>query len=102
MMSLDDIQLVDVANQQKPEENQTQVTVDTHATLTCPICETKQKVIMPLEGQQHFYKCTNPDCAADLGPTEGNDCVFCSYADKVCPPRQVNPELGKKELHSLI
>jgi len=103
-MTLDDIRLVDVGNQpqQNDQHDQPQVTVDIHATLTCPVCGTKQKVIMPTQGQQHYYKCTNPDCAADLSPIEEADCVFCSYSDKICPPRQTNPDLGKKELHSLI
>jgi len=30
--------------------------IKTKATLTCPECKTNQKVIMPTEGKQHFYK----------------------------------------------
>ena len=99
MMSLDDIKLVDYGQE---SNEQPQIEVDVNAVLTCPVCGHKQKVIMPTEGHQHYYKCTNPECAADLAPKEGDDCVFCSYADKVCPPRQINPDLGKKKLHSLI
>lgn len=83
------------------EETQ-QVEIDIHAELTCPVCETKQKVVMPVDQFQHYYKCTNQECGADLGPIAGKDCVFCSYADKPCPPNQLNPDLNKPQLHSLI
>lgn len=75
---------------------------DPHAILTCPHCETQQKVVMPLVGFQHYYKCTNQECAADLAPLEGKDCVFCSYADKPCPPKQVDPTINEKQLQSLL
>ncbi len=78
------------------------IQADIHAVLTCPVCETQQKVVMPLEGFQHYYKCTNTDCASDLAPLEGKDCVFCSYADKPCPQKQINPYADEKHLQSLI
>lgn len=83
------------------DENQTPQ-VDVHATLTCPVCETKQKVIMPIDQLQHYYKCTNQECMADLAPLPGKDCVFCSYADKLCPLRQLNPEVEVSRLRSLL
>ena len=85
--------MTDQINQTQPEIN---------AILTCPICETKQKVVMPIDRPQHFYKCTNEGCASDLAPIEGKDCVFCSYADKPCPQKQINPETDENKLHSLI
>ena len=75
---------------------------DIHATLTCPVCESKQKVVMPLDQFQHYYKCTNNECLADLAPAQGKDCVFCSYADKPCPQRQLNPNINEHKLQSLI
>ena len=57
------------------------------AELTYPKCNTPQKVEMPTEACQHFYKCTN--CGEVLKPKEGDCCVFCSYADSKCPPKQV-------------
>lgn len=83
------------------EENQTPQ-ADVNATLTCPECETKQKVIMPLDQLQHYYKCTNQDCLADLAPLAGKDCIFCSYADKPCPVRQLNPIVEMSKLRSLL
>lgn len=76
--------------------------VDIHATLTCPECETAQKVIMPTNQLQHYYKCINEECMADLAPLPGTDCVFCSYADKPCPIKQLNPEYDKHKLQSLL
>ena len=60
--------------------------IKTKATLTCPKCGTKQEVDMPVNACQHFYKCTN--CGETLKPKEGDCCVFCSYADSKCPPKQ--------------
>ena len=60
--------------------------IKTRANLTCPECGAKQKVEMPTNACQHFYKCTS--CGEMLKPKEGDCCVFCSYADSKCPPKQ--------------
>ena len=60
--------------------------VQTKAVLTCPKCQGKQKVEMPTNACQHFYKCQS--CGETLKPKEGDCCVFCSYADTRCPPKQ--------------
>lgn len=83
-------------------QDSTQTQIKLTAILTCPHCETEQKVTMPERQQQHYYKCTNEECLADLAPTGDNDCVFCSYADTPCPYKQLNPEEKKSNLHSLI
>ncbi|MDO8487801.1 MAG: GDCCVxC domain-containing (seleno)protein [bacterium] len=57
------------------------------ATLTCPKCGKEQLVDMPTDACQHFYKCTN--CGEMLKPEGGDCCVFCSYADTKCPPKQL-------------
>ena len=54
--------------------------------LTCPKCSREQSVVMPTNACQHFYKCIN--CGEMLKPKEGDCCVFCSYADNRCPPKQ--------------
>ncbi|MEK7605303.1 MAG: GDCCVxC domain-containing (seleno)protein [Patescibacteria group bacterium] len=59
--------------------------IKTKAILTCPICNAKQDVEMPINACQHFYKCTN--CNKMLKPKKGDCCVFCSYADSKCPPQ---------------
>ena len=41
---------------------------------------------MPENACQHFYRCTG--CGGMLEPKPGDCCVFCSYADAICPPRQ--------------
>ena len=60
--------------------------IKTKAILTCPKCGVKQEAEMPTNACQHFYKCTN--CGEILKPKEGDCCVFCSYADSICPPKQ--------------
>jgi len=58
----------------------------TEATIRCPECGAAKRETMPVNACQHFYTCTN--CAATLRPLEGDCCVFCSYSDQRCPPKQ--------------
>ena len=58
---------------------------DTKAILTCPRCGSAQDVDMPTDYCVFFYDCAH--CGAVLRPKEGDDCVFCSYVDKDCPPK---------------
>jgi len=60
--------------------------IKTKATITCPKCEFKKQEEMPTDACQHFYKCSN--CGEILRPKDGDCCVFCSYADTKCPPKQ--------------
>ena len=60
--------------------------VSTRARLTCPECGNGQEVDMPTDACQFFYECVN--CNAVLRPQEGDCCVFCSYADTLCPMKQ--------------
>lgn len=60
--------------------------VKTEAILTCPECGRKNEVIMPLYYCQIIYQC--PDCGFTVTPKEGDCCVFCSFADIKCPPKQ--------------
>jgi len=60
--------------------------IKTTAILTCPKCNGQQEVVMPTDACQHFYKCQK--CGEMLKPKEGDCCVFCSYADTKCPPKQ--------------
>lgn len=60
--------------------------IKTTATITCPKCGFKKEEEMPTNACQHFYKCTK--CNEVLKPKEGECCVFCSYADSKCPPKQ--------------
>ncbi|MEK7127105.1 MAG: GDCCVxC domain-containing (seleno)protein [Patescibacteria group bacterium] len=64
----------------------------TIANLTCPKCNFTQKVEMPVNACQHFYKCIN--CGEIIKPKDGDCCVFCSYADVKCPPKQLEAEVG--------
>ena len=62
--------------------------VHTEATITCPRCRFKKMGTMPTNACQHFYKCEG--CGETLTPEPNDCCVFCSYADTVCPPKQTN------------
>lgn len=57
------------------------------AHLTCPNCQALQTVKMSTNGCQYFYKCQK--CGEMLEPKKGDCCVFCSYADSRCPPKQL-------------
>ncbi|HEY4349139.1 MAG TPA: GDCCVxC domain-containing (seleno)protein [Gaiellaceae bacterium] len=61
-------------------------TVVTEATLTCPKCGVSSVESMPTDACWFFYTC--PSCDARLRPLESDCCVFCSYSDQVCPPKQ--------------
>jgi threonine synthase len=60
--------------------------IKTKTNLTCPKCGHVQSVEMPTDACQISYKCIN--CNALLEPKSGNCCVFCSYAEDPCPPKQ--------------
>jgi hypothetical protein len=67
----------------------------TEATITCPVCGFTKLEVMPLDACQHSYRCE--ECGAMLNPRPGDCCVFCSYADVVCPPKQA--EVGLPSGH---
>ena len=57
-----------------------------HATITCPECGGRARERMPADDCQYFYDCRV--CGAALKPRRGDCCVFCSYGDVRCPPKQ--------------
>ena len=61
--------------------------VTTQASLTCPECGFAQDAEMPTDACQFFYECVS--CGSILRPKGGDCCVFCSYADVRCPPKQL-------------
>lgn len=54
--------------------------------ITCPICGHQSDEIMPTDACRFFYRCNG--CGETLRPLDGDCCVFCSYGDVPCPPRQ--------------
>ena len=62
------------------------------AGLTCPACGFVQQAEMPTDACQHFFECSN--CKTILKPKKGDCCVFCSYADVKCPPKQLEAKDG--------
>ena len=60
--------------------------VTTMANLTCPECGFTQRLELPADACQFCHECTN--FRRVLRPRPGECCVFCSYADARCPPKQ--------------
>jgi hypothetical protein len=60
--------------------------VVTQATITCPLCGAAARETMPSNACQRLYPCKG--CGEVLKAKPGDCCVFCSYADTVCPPQQ--------------
>lgn len=56
------------------------------STITCPNCGHKKEETMPFTACQFFYKCEV--CQTVLKPNAGDCCIYCSFGDVVCPPRQ--------------
>lgn len=61
--------------------------VKTEANIKCPKCGHERKETMPTDACQQFYKCEN--CGETIAPKEDDCCVFCSYSDSKCPPKQL-------------
>ena len=64
--------------------------VETQAVLTCPNCGASHQVEMPTNYCQVVFVC--PSCGERLTPLPGDCCVFCSFADRKCPPMQGSGE----------
>lgn len=56
------------------------------AVISCPICGIGRAERMPENACQHFYRCRG--CGEALRPHDGDCCVFCSYGNTRCPPKQ--------------
>ena len=56
------------------------------AVVTCPLCGTQARKTMPEDACLYAYRCTG--CGERLTRRNGDCCVFCSYSDQVCPPKQ--------------
>jgi hypothetical protein len=61
-----------------------------YSVLTCPECGHKSKDLMPTNACQYFYDCK--ECGAILKPEPGDCCVYCSYGDIQCPPKQMGDQ----------
>ena len=57
-----------------------------NATLTCLHCGHDAHEVMPTDRCIVEYDC--PACSQTVKPKAGDCCVFCSYADRPCPPIQ--------------
>lgn len=70
----------------------TKTAIARHSTLTCPHCGHAAREEMPTDACQYFYDCKG--CGAVLKPLPGDCCVFCSYGDVKCPPKQAPKQAG--------
>jgi hypothetical protein len=62
---------------------------ETAAFITCPVCQFRQELIMPVDACLIFHRCDN--CRIPLRPLVGDCCLFCSYGETLCIPRQNEP-----------
>lgn len=56
------------------------------ARLRCPVCRAETDEVMPVNACVHIHDCV--ECGTRIRPRPGDCCVFCSYGDTTCPPRQ--------------
>ena len=56
------------------------------AVIRCPTCGFAKEEVMLEDACQVRYTCTG--CGALLRPKTGDCCVFCSYGNVACPPKQ--------------
>ena len=55
-------------------------------SITCPDCGIRTKEEMPENACAYFWQC--PGCGTVVKPLPNDCCVYCSYGDIVCPPKQ--------------
>jgi hypothetical protein len=56
------------------------------ARITCPDCGFTKPEQMPTNACRYLFECAG--CNTILRPLPRDCCVYCSYADTVCPPKQ--------------
>ena len=69
------------------------------STLQCPHCGKRSHDQMPAHASVYFYDCLR--CNKVLKPKDGMCCVYCSYGDVPCPPRQRGAYGNAKARHVL-
>ncbi|RUU11602.1 hypothetical protein EOD23_09940 [Mesorhizobium sp. USDA-HM6] len=71
--------------------------IELTSTITCPACGHRRAETMPTDACQYFYECES--CGTLLKPLLGDCCVFCSFGDHPCPPRQEERQSGAADRH---
>lgn len=66
----------------------------TRTNLTCPECGFVEALDMPPDYCLFFHTCAG--CGTRLRPLPGDCCVFCSYANHHCIPKQ-HEAMAKRE-----
>ncbi len=57
------------------------------STVTCPNCGKRSHDQMPANACVYFYHCLR--CDTIFRPLAGDCCVYCSFGDVPCPPKQL-------------
>lgn len=57
------------------------------STVSCPHCGKSSRDQMPSNACVYFYHCLR--CDRIFKPLPGDCCVYCSYGDVPCPPKQM-------------
>lgn len=70
------------------------------STITCPHCGARKTEAMPTDACLFFYECTG--CGKLLQPKAGDCCVFCSYGDVPCPPRQTSSPMACRSAEAAL
>lgn len=58
----------------------------TRTHLTCPFCSFREVLEIPPDYCLFFHRCSN--CNMLMKSAPGDCCVFCSYGDTLCMPKQ--------------
>lgn len=72
--------------------------IERDSTVTCPVCGHRKTETMPTDACLYFYECES--CHTVLKPSPGDCCVFCSFGDHPCPPKQEERRAGTAGEHS--
>jgi len=64
----------------------------TSAIITCPYCGFSASEVIPTDSCMYFYTCKS--CEKLLKPKSGDCCVFCSYGNVKCIPKQIEDNHG--------
>lgn len=56
------------------------------STVRCPHCNRRSRDQMPGNASDYFYQCLH--CNTVFKPKSGDCCVYCSYGNTMCPPKQ--------------
>jgi hypothetical protein len=69
--------------------------VSPKSTISCPVCKTKETLVIPGEVPLRRYLC--PVCLTWLAPKKGDHCIFDSYGSQHCQEIQIKIRRQNKQ-----